>query len=186
MRGEIRFSHRKGDIVSLLTSLYEPHDPGALQESVLAMKAPGTAQSIVYAARTRGLTVMAERVGRKRAVVYVESSGGRLRIGAEEIWSDIRDGKMLKPKLDKIVLFDEDASEDVATASAGVGASLSRGDLFLPIATGIVTAFVLGGVAKFGHGSADFVYGSIPALGVAILSVMRLFAQSRSKAVVWR
>jgi hypothetical protein len=129
---------------------------------------------------------MAERVGTKRAVVYVESSGGRLRSGAVEIWGEIRDAKILKPKLDRIVLFDEDASEDIATAVAGVGASLSREDLFLPIVTGVVTALVLGGVVEFGHGSSDFVYGSIPALGVAILSIVRLLAQSRSKALVWR
>jgi hypothetical protein len=186
VRAELNISHKPGDLAGLLTQLYGAHDAAALAGSALADKAPKTAKSISYAARTHGLIVMAEFVG-NRVVVYVESSGGRLRAGAVEVWGDIRDGtKPLRPKLKRLILLDEDANDEIATAAAGVAASLRREDLFVPIATGIVTALVLAAVSKYGHASSDFLYGSLPALGVAILSLGRLVSRSLSKEPKWR
>jgi len=189
MRAELTISHRQGDIAKLLESLYSASDSNALDASALAQKAPEAAESIVYAARTRGWIVMAESMGQERSVLYIESSGGgRLREGAVEIWREVDEGesaKTFKPKLRRLVLLDEDAGEKIATATTGIGASLKRGELLAPILTGLVTAAVIGGVAVLGQLTVAFVYGSLTAIGVAIISLFRLFLQSRSKDLLW-
>lgn len=186
MRAELSISCQQDGMAALLESLYGASDKSALRASEFARKAPESVRTITYAARTPGLIVMASIAG-KNLELYVESSGGRLREGAVTVWSAIRDdGKALKPKLGRLVLVDEDANDVIATASVGVGGSLRREDLFLPVATGVVTAVVLAGVQIFGHVSADFLYGSTTALAVAILSIGRLLWPSRSKELVWR
>lgn len=190
MRAELTISHREGDITELLKSLYRASDSEALSYTALARKAPETADSIIYAARTRGWIVMAESVGRERTVIYIESSGGgRLREGAVEIWREVDESegaKTLKPKLRRLILLDEDAGEKIASATTGIGASLKRGDLLAPILTGTVTVVVIGGFAALGQLTASLVYGSLTAIGVAIIAIFRLFLQSRSKDLLWR
>jgi len=186
VRGELSISHKRGDMLGLLASLYGPNDPAALKASALARKAPASAKSIAYAARHVGLIVMASHAGRS-FTLYVESSGGQLREGSVKVWSAIRDnGQKLKPKLERIVILDEDAKDVLATARAGVGGALSREDLFVPVATGLVTGIVLAAAEIFGGTSRDFLYGSATALAVAILSVGRLVWTSASKKLVWR
>lgn len=185
VRAQLNISYKQGNVADQLGLLYGPHD--ALHASALWRKASATAESVTYAARTGGLIVMAEFVGGQKLVLYVESSGGLLRDGAGKVWSEIRDeGEALKPKLRRLVLFDEDANDLIATAAVGLGGNLRREDLFVPVATGIVTAVVLALVSALGHPSADFLYGSATALGVAILSVGRLVQSFKSKELVWR
>jgi hypothetical protein len=188
VRAELNISHKQGrDMAVALVGIYGPHDQAALEASSLWRNAPETAKSIKYATRVGGLIAMAEFVGMKRAVVYVESSGGRLREGAAGVLGDIRTGaKAIKPKLTELTLFDEAANDTIATAGAGIRGALRQEELFVPIATGVLTALVIAGVMAFGHGSVDFLYGSIVALGVAIISVIRLIVQSTSKKLVWR
>jgi hypothetical protein len=187
MRAELSVSYRRGDAHALLVTLFGPHTPTTLRKSALAHKSPESARSIVYASVIKpGVALLASNSG-KTVELYVESSGGRLREGAESVWAKIRDnGKAIKPKLLRLVLVDEDANDVLATASAAAGKHLRRDDLFLPIATGVVTAVVLAGAEILGRVSADFVYGSATALAVAILSLGRLLWSSRSKDLVWR
>lgn len=186
MRAELSITYKHGNMTALLESLYGANDESALLASALVRKAPESEHTITYAARTPALIVMASIAG-KNLELYVESSGGRLREGAVTVWNAIRDdGKALKPKLRGLVLVDEDAYDVIATASAGISGGLRREDLFLPVATGVVTAIVLAGAKTFGHVSTDFLYGSATALAVAILSIGRLLWPSRSKELVWR
>jgi hypothetical protein len=186
VRAELRISHEQGSMLGLLESLYGANDENALNASEFARKAPAAAKAMNYAARTPGLIVMAWFAPRELEI-YVESTGGRLREGATKVWSAIREnGKASKPALERLIVLDEDANDELATAYWGVGGSLRREDLFVPVATGIVTAAVLAVVEVVGHASADFFYGSATALGVAILSVGRLLWPSKSKELVWR
>jgi hypothetical protein len=130
---------------------------------------------------------MAEFVGTKKFILYVESSGGLLRHGSEEVWSDIRDqGKALKPRLGRLVLVDEDANDVIATAAPGVRGKLRRQDTIGPIVTAIVTALVLVAASAFGHASPDLFYGSATALVVGILYVGYIAWSLRFKELVWR
>ncbi len=148
MRAQLVVKFKHGDIVDVLRSAYGPHDPAALRASKLWAEGQGTAQNVTYAARTpSGLTVMAwPSAG--RAEVYVESSTGRLRSFSEEVWEAIRDnGKRLKPtrmkpKLHSLMLLEPTPGDVMSTASVGLGKIVSD-QLFLPIATGLVTAAVL-------------------------------------------
>jgi hypothetical protein len=186
VRAELNISYKQGNMTSLLESLYGQNDPAALRASALAGKTPHSASKISYSAFTPGLIVMAS-IAERKLELYIESSGGRLREGAIGVWNAIRDeGKALKSKLGALVLVDEDAYDVIATASVAVGGGLARADLFLPVATGLVTAVVLAGAKIFGQVSADFLYGSATALAVAILSIGRLLWPSRSKELVWR
>jgi hypothetical protein len=95
-------------------------------------------------------------------------------------------GQALKPDLERLVVFDEDSNDVLASAHGGRRDRLRADGLFVPIATGIVTGVVLVAAQAFGHASADFLYGSATALGVAILSLGRLFWPSKAKELVWR
>jgi hypothetical protein len=186
MRAELSVSHDPGNMRTLLESLYGSHSVAALHKSALASKAPASAESIDYAASHMGLIIMASFVGND-FVLYIESSGGQLRAGAVSVWNVIRhNAEALKPRLGRLVLLDEDANDVVATVAIGVRERLLSEELFVPIATGAVTAIVLGVVEIFSKVSSDFVYGSATALVVAILSVIRLLWMSRSKELVWR
>jgi hypothetical protein len=186
MRAELIVSHDGANMLSLLERLYGPSDSAALRSSMLWHKAPSSAASIDYAARKVGLILMASFIG-KDLELYVESSGGRLREGVARVWRVLsEEAKDFKPELVRLVLFDEDSSDVITEAARGIGANLRREDLFIPIATGIVSALVLLIVRVLGHPSADFYYGSATALGVAILSVVRLALPWRTKELVWR
>jgi hypothetical protein len=89
----------------------------------------------------------------------------------------------MKPKLHSLELIDL-PGDVVATASVGVEKVL-RDQLLGAILTGAVTAIVLV-VAVTLDASENFLYGSITALSVAILSLLRLFWSSRRKELAWR
>jgi hypothetical protein len=186
VRAELSISHRQGNMLGLLESLYGANDDKALEASEFARKAPISVRSIDYAARTPSLIVMAW-FAPKGLEIYVESTGGRLREGAVNVWWAIRqNGKKLKPDLERLAVFDEDSNDVLVSASGGIEGRLRQDGLFVPIATGIVTVVVLMVVQTFGHASADFFYGSATALGVAIMSVGRLLWRSKTKELVWR
>jgi hypothetical protein len=191
MRAQLTISCRRAGILAVPGSLYGSHDPSALAASALARKAPETAKSIAYAARTRGFIVMSEPVGANKLVLYIESSGGGLRQGAEEIWGEMRDnagrkGSRLKPKLTKLILYDEDANDVIATAGVGAFDRIRREDTIGPVITGVVTAVVLAFALAFGNASPDFFYGSATALIVALLYAGYIVWSMFSKALAWR
>lgn len=186
MRAEITIAHNGTDVLPLLERLYGPNDLAALRSSALWRKAPVAAQSIDYAASKIGLVVMASFVGRSLEL-YIESSGGQLRAGAARVWAAIRDNASeMKPKLMRLVLFDEDANDVIVEAGVGVGGRLRRQDLFVPIATGAASMLVVVLVRIFAQASPDFYYGSATAVAVAILSLARLVLPLSEKELVWR
>lgn len=173
-------------MVELLEVLYGPNDARAMSISEFARKAPASAKTLDYAAQTPGLIVMA-RFAPRELEIYVESTGGRLREGAAKVWWAVhRNGARLKPELERLVVFDEDANDVLASASWGIRARLSQDGSFVPIATGVVTAAVLVVAQASGHASVDFLYGSATALGVAILTAVRLLWFSKAKELAWR
>jgi hypothetical protein len=190
MRAEIVVNYKHGDVVDALRRRFGPHDPEALRASELWREAPRSAEAgVTYAAITaRGLIVMARSTYGK-GEIYVESSSGRLRACSEQVWQAIREEgkrlepKPLKPKLHSLELIDL-PGDVVATASVGVEKVL-RDQLLGAILTGAVTAIVLV-VAVILDASENFLYGSITALSVAILSLLRLFWSSRRKELAWR
>jgi hypothetical protein len=189
MRAELVIKYKHGDIVDVLRKKYGTHDASALRESELWAEAQKSAEGVAYAARTpKGLIVMAWSTGGE-GEVYVESSTGRLRACSEQVWEAILEGakqgepKKMNPRLHSLELVDL-PGDVVATASVGVG-RLLRDQLFGPIVTGAVSAVVLG-IALLLNASGNFVYGSITALAVAILSLVRLIWSSRGKKLAWR
>jgi hypothetical protein len=190
VRAELVVKYKRGDIVEVLTAAYGAHNPTALRQSKLWLGGKEAAKKVTYAASTpSGLTVMAW-TSPGRAEIYVESSTGRLRSCSEKVWEAIQDNgktlrpKRMRPKLHSLELIDPVPSDVVATASVGLG-KLVRDQLFVPVATGVVTAVVLVVAIEQGA-SQDFVYGSITALTVAILSLVRLISNARSKKLIWR
>ena len=171
----------------MLKGLYGANKKAALAESALATGAPKAAQSIKYTAVTQGLVVMAEYVGTKKVVLYVESTGGLLRRGAETIWKDIRErAANLKPKLTRLVIIDERANDILASAALGVRGKVLGGEATAPILTGVVTGVVLVVALLVGNASADFVYGSATALAVAAVYIASVLRALGSKAISWR
>jgi hypothetical protein len=189
MRAEFVVKYKHGDVVDVLRKKYGAHDASALRQSELWSEAQKSAEGVTYAAQTpKGLTVMAWSTDRE-GEVYVESSTGRLRACSEQVWEAMLEGgKQLKPKkmslrLHSLELIDL-PGDVVATASVGVG-KLLRDQLFGPIVTGVVSAIALG-IALLLNASGNFVYGSITAFTVAILSLARLTWSSRGKKLAWR
>jgi hypothetical protein len=190
MRAELVVKYKHGDVVEALRRRYGPHNPHALRASELWAEAHKSAEtSISYAASTaKGLIVMARSTDRA-GEIYVESSTGRLRGCSEQVWEAIREeGKRLepqpmKPRLHSLELVDL-PGDVVATASVGIE-RIVRDQLLGPILTGLVTAIVLV-VAILLGASENFLYGSITALAVAILSFVRLVWSSRDKRLTWR
>jgi hypothetical protein len=104
-----------------------------------------------------------------------------------KVWDSIRENaKASRPALRRLVIFDEDTKDELATASWGAWARLWRDGHFVPIATGLVTAVVLAAAEVFNHPSVDFLYGSATALVIAVLSLGSLLWPSKSKELVWR
>jgi ABC-type microcin C transport system permease subunit YejE len=157
-----------------------------LAKSALATEAPMAAESIKYTVLTQGLIVMAEYIGAKKVVLYVEAISGLLRQGAETIWKDIRQQETLKPKLTRLVIIDERANDILASAALGVRGKVLGGDAAAPILTGVVTGAVLLVALVVGNASADFVYGSATALAVAVVYIASILRALGSKAISWR
>jgi hypothetical protein len=123
----------------------------------------------------------------RQLYLYVESSGGRLRRAATDVWEVIRNSQtQLNPKLNSLVLFDEDANDEVASATVGLAANIKRPELAVATATGIATVMVVG-VAIIAFGApGDLVVGSIPGLVAGILALGWLSKDVRSKKLVWQ
>jgi hypothetical protein len=185
VRAELFISHKLVDIVGVLEAAYGENDPTARDESKLAREGVGSVAGMRYAGRAPGLIVMAwTRPG--RVEIYVESSTGRLRAAGQKVWEVVREtGTELSPTLQSLILFDPDENDVVAEAAIGVRQRIVGDQLFVPIITGIVTAIVLV-VALVRGASQEFLYGSITALVVAILSLGRLALILRSKELKWR
>ncbi len=178
---------RSDGIAAALEGLYGANNTEALATSALATEAPMAAGSIKYTALTQGLIVMAEYVGMKKVVLYVEPTSGLLRHGAETIWRDIRQrGANLKPKLTRLVINDERANDILASAALGVRGKVVGGDATAPVLTGVVTGAVLLVALLVGNASADFVYGSATALAVAVIYIALILRALGSKAISWR
>jgi ABC-type microcin C transport system permease subunit YejE len=174
-------------IAIVLEELYGPNNEGALVESALATEAPTAAGSIKYTAVTQGLLVMAEYVGTKKLVLYVEPIGGLLRHGAETIWADVRKrGASVKPKLTRLVITDQRANDILASAAIGVRGKVLGGDATTPVLTGVISGAVLLVALLVGNASADFVYGSATAFAVALVYVVSILRALRSKEISWR
>ena len=173
----------------MLESVYGPNDEPALHKSKLWLEGKGSAARISYTGRAPGLTVMAWTAG-GRLELYVESSPGRLRETSERVWEAILDGdrtysgRRLRPRLQSVSLVDPDTRDVLATATVGAG-KIVRDQLFVPVVTGIVSAIVLA-IALVRGASEEFLYGSVTALAVAILSACKLAWSLRSKELMWR
>lgn len=190
MRAELNIGYKQGDFVAALAAAYGPNDPEARDASALAAKSPKTAGAINYAAFGPELIVMAWSTPR-RVIVYVESDGGRLRQVTARVWTALQaSGKNMKPRLDYLVLLDEDKNDEIAAASVGLWANFRRGDLITPIATGAITGVVLAiGASEQIAGfrvSADLVVGSIPAILAAIIALAALARAAVRRTLVWR
>lgn len=122
-----------------------------------------------------------------RLFLFVESSEGRLRKAAEDVWQLVHssDGG-LDPKLDSLLLFDEDSNDNIARAGVGLEENLRRNEIAIPISVGAITAVVVL-VAVVGYGATwDLAIGSIPALVAAIIAAGWLLADTRARKLVWR
>ncbi len=190
MRAELVVKYEHGDLINVLARRYGPHNPAALEASELWRQAhKSVEEGVAYAARTaKGLIVMAWSAN-GTGEVFVESSTGRLRSCSEQVWDAIREeGKQLtpkpmRPKLHSLELVDL-PGDVVATASVGV-ASILHDQLLGPIVTGLVTGIVLL-ISVLLHSSEHFVYGSMTAIVIAILSLARLIWSSRHRRLAWR
>jgi hypothetical protein len=121
MRAQLVIEHRSGDFLPTLRAAFGPHDPQALQTSAFARKSPRSAQAFRYAGVSPDFVVMAWPT-EGRLDLYVESSSGRLRTSALQVWEIVRKGKhKLRPQLKSLVLFDEDTNDAVARADVGAG-----------------------------------------------------------------
>jgi hypothetical protein len=186
MRAELTIKHLPGDLISALVPVLGSHNPAALAGSAMMRKSPRSAAAISYAAHIPGLVVMAWPTP-GQVVLYVESSGGRLRRGAGDIWQVVRNAVPdLRPSLDSLVLLDEDANDELAFAEVGVAANLKRPELRYAFVLGIVTAVWLTIALAAFDATGALVLGSIPAILAAVIAAGVLVADSRSKRLVWR
>lgn len=186
MRAQLQISHRDGEIVNVLKAAFGQHDQKALKASGFASKSPDTAKSITFAALTPEYLVMAWiTAGQVR--LYVESHKGQLRDAADQTWQGVRQhGKRLRPKLQSLVLFDEDSNDKVAEAGVGLAENAKRTEIVVPVAIGGITAAFLA-VAVVGFGASwDLAVGSIPAFIAAILALMWFALDTRRGRLVWR
>jgi hypothetical protein len=190
MRAELTILHQRGDAVAALSRAFGPHDPTALKRSVFAQKSPESAHSIAYAVFQPQLILLAWPTP-ERLIVYVEADGGRLRWSSAQVWDGARRAlKDLKPKLDSLVLLDEDKGDEIAAAAVGLAANVRRSEFIATGVTGIATAIVLvlaatRQLAGF-ELSTDLMIGSIPALIAAIIALVILGMALQSKRLIWR
>jgi hypothetical protein len=186
MRAELTISHKPGELVGALRNAFGEDNPAALQVSALAAKSPSSASAINFAAFGPGLLVMAW-VTPGQLFLYVESSEGRLRKAAADVWNVVnRDNGGLKPKLDSLTLFDEDSNDVIAEAGVGFGENARRSEIAIPTVIGGVTAVVLALAIAVFDASWDLALGSVPAFVAAILALGLLVVDTRNKKLVWR
>lgn len=185
MRAELTINHKPGQLVQSLRSAFGEHNRGALEASALALKSPSSANSISFAAYGPGLLVMAWPTP-GRLVLFIESSGGRLRKAAEDVWKLVHGNDQgLNPKLASLVLFDEDANDDIAQARIGLGENVKRTEIAGPIVVAVLTAVLLTVAIAGFNASWDLAVGSIPAFAAAILALGLLVIDTRRKRLVW-
>jgi hypothetical protein len=186
MRAELVIEHQAGDPLVALRAAFGEHNAAALEQSSFARKSPRSAAAITYAGVGPGLVLLAWPT-EKQLYLYVESSGGRLRKSAADVWDIVRKGDPgLRAKLKSLVLFDEDANDTVVEANVGLLPNLRRPELFLTLATGAASAMWLVVAVTAFDATGDLVLGAIPALVAAILALVILAVDVRSKSLVWK
>jgi hypothetical protein len=186
MRAELVIEHETGDLLAALRAAFGAHDPSALQNSTFAKKSPRSAAAFEYAGMSPAMTVLAWSTQRE-LYLFVESSGGRLRRSAGDVWDIVRKGgSALHPKLKSLVLLDEDANDAVVEASVGLVPNLQRLELVLTFGTGAVSAaWLLVALPAFGA-TGDLVLGAIPAVLAAILALVVLVIDVKTQSLVWK
>lgn len=190
MRAELTILHRQGDAIAALSAAFGPHNPAALALSAFAQKSPQSAQSIAYAVFQSQLILLAWPTP-ERLVIYVEATGGRLRRSSAQVWDGTRRAMNgLKPRLESLVLLDEDKGDEIATAAVGLAANAKRSEFIASGLTGVGTAIVLvlAATRLFADFrlSSDLAIGSIPALIAAIIALVMLVAALLNKRLIWR
>lgn len=184
MRAELGIKHQ-GDFIPTLVETFGANNPAVLQGSVFAKKSPRSAASIRYSVEARGLLLLAWPTP-GRLFLYVESSGGRLRETAANVWAILHTGGAAhRPELEFLVLFDEDANDGVAEARVGLSANFSR-ELTLTFITGLVSAIWIVLALAFFDVSGDTVLGAVPAFIAATIALVALLTGVRNKRLVWR
>jgi hypothetical protein len=123
--------------------------------------------------------------GRMR--LFVESSEGRLRKAADDVWRVVHgNARELKPKLESLILLDEDSNDEIARAAVGLREHVTRAELVTPIVIGVATALVLATATAVNDAPPDLAIGSIPAFIAAILALVWLAVDVHSRKLVWR
>ena len=186
MRAEFVIEHSAGDFLQHLPACFGQHDPAALRDSVFAQKSPGSAQAIEYAATRPGYRILAW-AAEGQVSIYVESLGGRLRDSAGDVWDLTRRvSGGLSPRLKRVVLFDEDANDVILEGTAGLLTSFRRPEVFLTLTIGFLSTIWLGVALVLFDATGDLVLGAIPAIGAAILALLTLFADWKSRRLRWQ
>ncbi len=103
------------------------------------------------------------------------------------MWDVIRrGGSSLDPTIRSVVLFDEDANDEIATARVGLTANLERRELQYTIIVGVVTtAWLTVALAAF-DATGDLVLGAVPALVATALASVALVADTKRQRLVWK
>lgn len=185
MRAELTISHRAGGLIDALQEAFGDHEEEVLQTSALAAKSPNSASAIAYAARGPGLVVMAWPTPR-RTHLFVESSEGRLRKAAEDVWRVIHgSASELKPELDSLVLLDEGSNDEIALAAVGLRDNIRRAEIMGPIVIGLATALVIAVAIGSFDAPVSLAIGSVPAFVAAVLALGWLTIDVRNRKLVW-
>lgn len=186
VRAELTIEHADGDLVAALEAVLGPHDATALAQSLLAQKSPASGSAITYSSYGPAFLVMAWPTPRQ-LYLYIESSGGRLRRAAGDVWELVQNGGTgLCPNLKSLVLLDEDANDEIATAAVGFEANLQRPEVRYTLWTGLATGVWLALALTMFSATGNLVLGAIPALLAALIAAVVLVVDSRKKRLVWR
>ena len=186
MRAQFVIEHRPGDFLECLAAAFGPHNEEVLANSAFAKKSPSSARDMEYAGSRPGYVIMAWTAER-RVTIYVESLSGNLRGSADAVWDLTSQASAnLKPKLRSVVLFDEDANDEILTGRVGLIANVRRPELWLTFLVGVLSSIWLGVALALFDATGDLVLGAIPAIGAAILGLGILFFDSASRKLVWR
>ena len=185
MRAEFSIEHGGGDLLATLCAVLGPDDPAALGSSSLSHKSPTSANAITYSAHGPGFVLMAWPTPHQ-LFLYVESSG-RLRRSAEHVWDVVCNGGAgAEPRLKSLVLLDEDANDEVATAEVGFAAHVKRPEMLSAFFTGALTALWLPIALATFDATGDIVLGAIPALATPIVAAVITIVDVRRRKLVWR
>lgn len=186
MRAELIIEHRDGNPLHSLQGTFGAHDPAALAASGFATRSPQAAARVTYAAVAPGFTLLAWPTP-GQLYLYVEASGGRIREVGDTVWSIVWRGQpALKPKLQSLLLVDEDANDVIACAGVGVFANLRRPEIWLAFLTGVGSAIWLALALGTLGSPGDLVLGAVPAFIAAIISLVILILDVRNKKLAWR